>query len=136
VIVVDTNVIAALVYRVETSSTVDRLFEKEAEWAAPVLWRSELRNILATQIRVGTVDLVDALGMAETAEGVLAGREFSVDSASILRLAAESRCTAYDCEFVVLARHLGARLVTFDRQVLAAFPELAIHPKAFVAKDT
>lgn len=37
-----------------------------------------------------------------------------------------SGCSAYDCEFVSLARRLHVPLVTNDRQVLKAFPALAI----------
>jgi len=131
VIVVDTNVIAATVLASEWSALAELLLSREAEWAAPVLWRSEFRNILATQIRTGRFELSAALGKSETVENMMAGREFSVDSASVLRLAVASRCTAYDCEFVALARHLGTPLVTLDRQVLAAFPSVAVELGAF-----
>ena len=53
--------------------------------------------------------------------------------ATCLELAKRSRCTAYDCEFVALAKRLGTGLVTSDRQVLSAFPETAVSPEAFVA---
>jgi len=49
----------------------------------------------------------------------------------VLGLAAQSGCTAYDCEFVALAADLGTRLVTADRRVLAAFPDIAVAPRAF-----
>ena len=125
-IVVDTNVIAGLFLPSKWSGQAERLLSADPEWAAPLLWRSEFRNILATNIRTGKLELDAALRIAETAEALLAGREFSVDSASVLRLAAESRCTAYDTEFVALAQHLGSRLVTLDTQLLGAFPSVAI----------
>jgi predicted nucleic acid-binding protein len=53
------------------------------------------------------------------------GAEYEVDSRSVLDLAASADCSAYDCEFVSLARALGVQLVTQDRQVLQAFPETA-----------
>ena len=42
------------------------------------------------------------------------------------------RITAYDAEFVVLARQLGVRLVTFDKPLRKAFPEIAVDPAAFM----
>jgi predicted nucleic acid-binding protein len=125
VIVVDTNVVAGLFLPSDWTEKTEQLLATDPEWAAPLLWRSEFRNILATYVRSDRLDLETALHIAETAEALFAGREFSVDSAAVLRLAAQSRCTAYDTEYVALAQHLGTRLVTLDRQVLEAFPAVA-----------
>ena len=38
----------------------------------------------------------------------------------------DSDCSAYDCEFSVLARRLGVRLVTMDKKLLKAFPGQAV----------
>ena len=46
-IVVDTNVLAYLYLPGEHSAIAEALLERDHEWAAPVLWRSEFRNILA-----------------------------------------------------------------------------------------
>jgi predicted nucleic acid-binding protein len=125
VIVVDTNVVAGLFLPAAWSARSEELLATDSDWAAPALWRSELRNTLATSMRTNRLDLDAALRIMETAEALLSGREFSVDSGSVLRLAAESRCTAYDCEFVVLAQHLGVRLVTLDRELLEKFPAVS-----------
>jgi predicted nucleic acid-binding protein len=63
-----------------------------------------------------------AQSIQAAAERLLAGREFAVDSAEVLRLAAESGCSAYDCEFVVLAEFLGVPLVSADRRLVERFP--------------
>jgi len=126
VIVVDTNVLIGLWLPTQWSDQTEDLLSKDPEWVAPLLWRSEFRNILATYVRTGKLDLETAFRTCAAAEALLTGREFSVDSASVLQLAAESRCTAYDCEFVALAQHLGARLVTLDRQLLTAFSSVAV----------
>jgi predicted nucleic acid-binding protein len=42
-----------------------------------------------------------------------------------MQLASTNRCSAYDCEFVALARYLGVPLVTEDRQLLEGFPGIA-----------
>jgi predicted nucleic acid-binding protein len=59
------------------------------------------------------------------------GGEHQVVSTTVLRLAAASGCTAYDCEFVAVAQETASRLVTSDAQVLKAFRGLAITPERF-----
>jgi predicted nucleic acid-binding protein len=50
VIVVDTNVIAYLFIPCELTAGAESLFSRDPDWLAPLLWRSELRNVLATQV--------------------------------------------------------------------------------------
>lgn len=45
--VVASNVLAYLYLPGEFTSAAEALLEKDADWAAPMLWRSEFRNILA-----------------------------------------------------------------------------------------
>ena len=70
--------------------------------------------------------LEDALALQEEAEGVLQDREFEVSGGDVLRLVAQSPCSAYDWEFVALARSFGITLVTTDRKLVAAFPDVAV----------
>ena len=46
-IVVDTNLISCLFLTGERSSQAEAALAKDTEWAAPLVWRSELRNVLA-----------------------------------------------------------------------------------------
>ena len=46
-IVVDTNLIGCLFLPGERSSQAEAALAKDTEWAAPLVWRSELRNVLA-----------------------------------------------------------------------------------------
>lgn len=134
-IVVDTNIIACLLLESPSSEAAEQALRKDPSWAVPLLWRSEFRNALATAVRVGRIELSHALEVAGTAEELLEGNEFSVPSDSVLALAAESGCTAYDCEFVALARQLGVPIVTLDQQVLRAFPAHAVALDAFVSRE-
>ena len=45
----------------------------------------------------------------------------------VLRLAAESGCSAYDSHYAALAQELDVLLLTHDGEVLGAFPETAVH---------
>lgn len=80
------------------------------------------------------IDQNTALMIQAQAEQQLAGNEYSVNSASVLTLAAQSGCSASDCEFVSMAMALNTWLVTNDRQLLQAFPEVAITADAFLRR--
>ena len=58
---------------------------RDAAWAAPLLWRSELRNVLAVQLRARRLRLAHATEIQEVAEAIMSGREFQVDSARVRR---------------------------------------------------
>ncbi|NIM41670.1 MAG: PIN domain-containing protein [Hydrogenophaga sp.] len=120
-IVVDTNIIAYLYLPGPYTPAAEALFLSDPDWAAPLLWRSELRNILSTYVRKALLSLEDAYRIQREAEALMAEREYDVDSLDVLKLAKDSGCTAYDCEFVALAYRLGATLVTQDAKLRQAF---------------
>jgi hypothetical protein len=97
VIVVDANVVAYLYLPTENTPLAEDLLVRDPEWAAPLLWRGELRNVLALYLRQGLLDFDAAYANQTEAESLLAGREYDVGSLKVLRLAASSGCAAYDC---------------------------------------
>ena len=125
-IVVDSNVIAYLYLPGEHTAAAEALLQRDAQWASPLLWRSEFRNILAGYMRRKDISFDQAISLQEEAEGLLAGNEFDVESQAVLQLVRDSDCSAYDCEFVALAMQLDARLITMDKKVLRAFPSRAV----------
>ena len=132
-IVADTNLIVHLGIRSEWTSIAEQVFDKDPEWHAPVLWRSEFRSTLASHLRAGLMTYEHALDAMDEAERFMLDRgDHWVDSTAVLSLVAESTCSAYDCEFVALARHLGAPLITSDSQLLREFPGVATAPAEFV----
>jgi PIN domain. len=124
-IVVDANVLVYLWLRQSFAEAAARLLAAEPEWIAPLIWRSEFRNVLAGALRRRTVSNETALTIIAGAERQMDGREQSVDSRAVLRLAMQSRCSAYDCEYVALAEATGVPLVTNDTQILKEFPSIA-----------
>ena len=121
-IVVDPNVLAYLLLPSGLSARADALYRKDPEWAAPILWRSEFRNLLAGCLRRKVLTFEQAANVQAEAEAVLAGNEYEVDSRHVLELVRDSDCSAYDCEFVVLAMKLGVKATTVDKKLLEAFP--------------
>ena len=124
-IVVDTNVVAYLFVAGERTAQAEALLRRDPAWAAPLLWRSEMRNILASYVRRGAIALDLAQRIAAEAEALLRGREYAVRTDRVLAAAAATGCSAYDCEFAVLAEEIGVPLVTADRKLAAAFPRVA-----------
>ena len=124
-IVVDSNVLAYLYLPGDHTARAEALLERDPDWAVPVLWRSEFRNILAGYMRRKTLTFDQGCNLQTEAESLLAGSEFEVDSWTVLELVRDSDCSAYDCEFVALAIKLDTKLVTVDKKLLRAFPTRA-----------
>jgi predicted nucleic acid-binding protein len=130
-IVVDTNIIGYLFLSSEQSLLAERALKKDSEWAAPILWRSELRSVLTLYMRKGLIDLEQAQRVMDSASFLLKGREYEAASYEVLRLASKSKCSAYDCEFVATAIDLKVPLVTVDKQLLREFSSVTVSLTSF-----
>ena len=130
-IVVDTNIISYLYLSGERSQQVERLLSVDAHWCAPVLWRSKFRSVLGQYLREKILGTDEAMLIMDQAEKLLTDNEYEIPSAHILQLVSSSKCSAYDCEFVALAKYLGVPLVTADKQILQEFPAVAMAVDAY-----
>ncbi|MBL0379376.1 MAG: type II toxin-antitoxin system VapC family toxin [Desulfofustis sp. PB-SRB1] len=117
-IVVDTDIICSFYLNSEHSAFAEQIFQKDSNWAAPLLWKSEFRNVLALYLRKGIIELSGALEIIGLAEELLNKNVYEVNSFQVLKLTNFSGCSAYDCEFVSLAKDLDTILVTEDKKVL------------------
>ena len=125
-IVTDTNIIAYLYLPTIHTEDVVTLLHKDPHWIAPLLWRSEFRNILALYVRKNVVKPGTAMAIQAQAERQMADNEYTVNSVSVMTLSNQSGCSAYDCESVSVAKSLGLKLITGDRKLLRAFPDIAV----------
>ncbi|HEX6314159.1 MAG TPA: type II toxin-antitoxin system VapC family toxin [Gemmatimonadaceae bacterium] len=134
-VIVDTNVVAY--YLLATEPFVDEVttfWHRPLDPAAPTLWEAEVSNVLWMAARTGLIDkrlALRRLGMAA---------RLGIRSVPIRRLwrgalarAMNSNIAAYDTLFVELAARERRPLVTFDANLLAAFPNVAVRPSAVVA---
>jgi len=124
-IVVDTNVLAYLLLRGPRTEQAEDLRRHHRRWAAPPLWRTEFRNVLTGYLRRDLLLFPKALELMQEAEAILSAHEEKVSTEHVLQLVSSSHCSAYDCEFVAVAQDLGVPLITEDRAILTAFPDLA-----------
>ena len=130
-IVADTNLIAYLLIEGDLTALAEKVLQKDEIWISPLLWRSQFRNMLVKCARGGLIEWDDAFRIMNEAESLMDGGEYAVVSGDVLDLAASSPCSAYDAEFVVLARELGVPLVTTEKSLLESFPETAVAPDKF-----
>lgn len=133
-IVVDVNTIAYLWIPGEMTPFAEQALARDPEWASPLLWRSEFRNVLAGYLRRGDLARDTVARCLDGAESHLVGHEYSVASALVMKKVAASPCSAYDCEYVALAEDLGTVLVTTDQKILRAFPGLAVALRDFATE--
>jgi predicted nucleic acid-binding protein len=131
VIVADTNLIVYLLVDGPFTKEARAVFEKDPDWVAPSFWWSEFRNVLVLSLRRGVMSFTDALEVMEDADLLMGGKDRDSASFRILRLAADSGCSAYDCEFVALALDLGVPLVTSDRALIEKFKPAVVSMKGF-----
>lgn len=122
-IVVDVNVVVHLLAQTDRHASARALWDLDQDWRLPVLWRHELLNVLATMTREGYLDREGAATLWERGVALLAAAETTVDWLQALDLAVESRVSAYDAQYVVLAQALRAPLVTEDARLRKAFPK-------------
>ena len=131
-IVVDTNIISYLYLSTKQTVLVEQVLRKDSHWAAPLLWRSEFRSVLALYLKKKIISIEKALAIQQEAEDFLQENEFEVPSAQVLSLVAASSLSAYYCEFVALAQVLDSPLVTADKQIIRDFPQTAYSPRQFL----
>ena len=135
-IVADTNLILYLLLETERTPAAEAALERDAAWCAPSLWVSECRNALVLYVRKGLLTLEGALSVVEAAQEVLGERVLDVATEAVMEQAIARGLSAYDAEFVALAQRLGVQLVTDDRRVLAACPDVAVSIDDFVGNDS
>jgi predicted nucleic acid-binding protein len=132
-IVVDTNIICLRWLPAVETAQAETLLERDPDWATALLWRWEFRNALAGYIRRGSLTTAAATSICASAEAAMAQNEFRAPAGGVFDLVAHSACTAYDCEFVAVARERGVPLITADREILREFPHIAVSLDKFLS---
>ncbi|MFH1023856.1 MAG: type II toxin-antitoxin system VapC family toxin [Planctomycetota bacterium] len=133
-IVADTNLIAYYLIEGEKTAESRAVRARDPHWLAPLLWRYEFKNILVLHGRRSRIPHSHLIRLWEEATEILAHGEFSPQAETVLQIAGEHHISAYDAEFVALAREQGVPLVTTDAELLSKFPGMAQSPADFIRR--
>jgi len=105
---------------------------KDKDWIMPFLWKHEFISILLKIARQGSQSEANLLTIWENANVLVTENE--VDMRQALHLAIKYRVSSYDAQYLVLAQELGILLVTEDRKLRQAAPDLTISTQDFLRK--
>ncbi len=129
--VVDTNVVAYLVLGTAGFAEEARTcFETVSAPLAPAHWDAEVTNVIWMAMRAGVLPAEEGpvrLGLARRL-GIETIPTATLCQGALMR-AVTSGVSVYDTLFVELAARARCPLVTFDKAVLRAFPEIATRPR-------
>ena len=132
-IVVDANVVAHFFIEGSKSALARQVRECDPHWIVPEIWRHEFLNILVTSCLFAKMPQETAERIWRDAEDLLRGSIYGPDMKGVLSAAIDRSTTAYDAEYVVLAKARGILCVTEDGPLRKAFPETTVSMAAFLS---
>lgn len=129
--VVDTNVVAYLLLGTERFvEEATTCFNTVSNPIAPAHWEAELTNVVWMAVRSGILPPAEGpvrLGLARRL-GIASISTDTLCQGALLR-SVSSGVAVYDTLFVELATRTRCQLLTFDKALLKAFPDIAIRPR-------
>lgn len=131
-IIADTNLIAYLLIDGDFTPAARAVWLRDPEWRMPPLWRAKFLNVLWVSVRAGVLDEAKALTAWRRATALFPKAEIEPGGEEVLTAAVRDGLSADDAHFVVLAERLGVKLVTSDKVLLKARPDLAVGMQQFV----
>ncbi|MDJ0756507.1 MAG: type II toxin-antitoxin system VapC family toxin [Ardenticatenaceae bacterium] len=132
-IVVDTNVISYLLIVGDKTEQAQHVYQKDNDWIMPQLWQHEFLNVLSTFVRYGGGEFEDGRLLWLRAIDLFEKRGRPVDMGFALKISVDHQISAYDAQFLALARSYQRPLVSEDRKILNLFPDVAQSMAEFLA---
>ena len=133
--VIDTMIFAyALLGVPEFRDEAARVLAEVTKIHVPDSFRAELTNVVWQWVIHRGVHLETGIEILRDAEA-LCDHVHRSDGLTerALELAVQAKHPAYDAIFVALAERQELKVITFDRKLLIAFPELSITPAAYLS---
>ena len=134
-IVADTNLAAYLMIEGTKTAEARRVWTIDSDWVLPPLWRSEFLNVLVLSVKNSVLNKEQAMLAWRRATNLFGRCEQEPEGEEVLQSALKYGISAYDAHFVVLAEKLNLTLVTADRKLCRACPNVAVSIGKFSKKS-
>ena len=108
-IVVSTDIVAALYLPGENTATAEAVLTRDPAWASPMLWRTVFPHYVTEPLRSGAVTPLLVGEMLAEAEKLFLSREFPAPVKENMQFVFQSQCSAFMAPFLGLAK--GAALI-------------------------
>ncbi len=131
-IVIDANILIYALIECEYSHLIPQLKAQDADWRTTELCRHEMLNVLATYHRRGVLTLAQCQELLNYACRFIDQAQSDVKSAIALDLAAKHGISGYDAQYVALANNLSVPLISEDRKLRQAVPEIVMSMQQFI----
>ncbi len=123
-IVVDVNIIVNLFIDGDHSNAAADLFEQDDQWYFPDIWLHETTNVISTYVKYGGLSIKKADQILNNAMAYFLNTTYSMPMTDVLKCSIKYNISAYDAEYIVLAKINNTQLVTVDKKLNKAIPQL------------
>ncbi len=124
-IVIDANILIYSLIESEQTFRVHQLRERDADWRTAPLCLHEVLNVLTTFQRNKRLTLTQCQQLLGHAQRFMEQAQVQIDLNHAISLAAQYKLTGYDAQYVALAQMLDLPLITEDRKLRQAVPQIA-----------
>ncbi len=123
-LLVDTNILAYYFLDGTQSSAVRELAARDPDWHSERFLLIEFTNVLARHLSANNLTLGNAQEILGRVRQKMHNSLHTVPHQDVLVACTQLKVSAYDARFLVLAQHLGLKLITEDKKLRAAAPHL------------
>ena|SRR5215475_8219597 len=123
-LLVDTNVVAYLLIEGDQTEAAQQLRRRDPDWRSEAFVLVEFTNVLASSIATKRMTFGLAENFLGKAVALFDGKLRSMPPASVLAAAVRHGVGAHDARFLALAEAIGLPIVTEDKKLRTAAPDL------------
>ena len=123
-LLVDTNVVAYLLIEGTHTQAAQQLRRRDPDWRSEAFLLVEFTNVLASSVATRRMTFGLAENFLGKAVALFDGKLRSMPPASVLAAAVRHGVCAYDARFLALAEAIGLPIVTEDKKLRDAAPNL------------